>query len=564
MSHKIIIPSTHPHHQSLTDMINSFAVNHDFKRVFLSYSNTSQKHFLIIHIKDTHVPEEVQKSKWIKKALQQFHTHIFIMGEQNVGVHLRWGSLFINRHCNASTLIYKKQDHELTYPKLSEHLKKFKQFKEDYYHTQLLLDSEIQRAKENDALSMAYHLYISLFEHHIHYLEILCIGDYFSKGSISERLMRLESFLPDIKTLMLKKTETTYFIIEALHSAKEVDEQQYEFADAIAETEQRLRNLVERTFQQMKKEVKKPEQKPILIENKEVSPYEPVIDVLTKRFRIEEIFLFHQQEVYSNEKKTTVLYILLISKISKDNLFNMMEMVSKQTEGRFNVVPIAHSKAWIQDRLSEQQPFFQKVMVPEKAIYAPDFPSVIHWRTEPCSADTDEGIYYGRCSVLYEKYKLLRSQEEPLAAEGLGLILSGVFYRACPIFIYATLRYRPNDINIRILWKLCEYADPKVKNLDYLIQKLPFDFFEFINPNKNLYRNSQFLDEDTLSILDELAQGFLDILDGHLEWSFCSNIGLKIQVIKDYSKAKSYSFDSFSLVTNLHPSFNFSSAFFPT
>ena len=81
MSHKIIIPNTHPHHKRLSDSINSFAGKHDVKLAFLSCSKNSQKHFLIVHIKDTHAPEEVQKSKWIRKALVQFDTHIFIMGE---------------------------------------------------------------------------------------------------------------------------------------------------------------------------------------------------------------------------------------------------------------------------------------------------------------------------------------------------------------------------------------------------------------------------------------------------------------------------------------------------
>ncbi|MFP3834159.1 hypothetical protein [Chryseobacterium sp. SIMBA_028] len=215
------------------------------------------------------------------------------------------------------------------------------------------------------------------------------------------------------------------------------------------------------------------------------------------------------------------MYLLLISsKINNDSLFNIMQMVSKQTEGRFNVVPIAHSGAWIQEHLWEYQGFFQKVMIPENSIFQADVPTVIHWHKEQLYSDTC-AMQYRDCNELYNKYKLLRSQEELKSNEGLGLILSALFYRIGAIFPYATLGYRPNDINIRILWKLCEYADPKVKNLDYLIQKLPFDFFEFINPNKNLYRNSQFLDEDTLFILDELAQGFLDILDGHLEWSFC-------------------------------------------
>ena len=239
MSHKIIIPNSHPHHQRLTDMINSFAGKHNVLRVFLSYSKNSQKHLVIIHIKGMHASEEVQKSKWITKALEQYDTHILIVGEQNIRVHLRFGSLYINRHCNASTFIYKSEDHEFTYPELPQQLKKFKQFKEEYYHTQDLFETEIRKAKNNNSLSLEYHLYLPIFENHIHYLEILCIGDYFSRGSISERILRLEQFLPEVKAMMLKKPENTYFLIEALNSAKKADEHEDdmyvkdEFEDAI-------------------------------------------------------------------------------------------------------------------------------------------------------------------------------------------------------------------------------------------------------------------------------------------------------------------------------------------
>ena len=520
MSHKIIIPNTHPHHQRLTDVINSFAGKKNVLRVFLSYSKNSQKHLLIIHITDMHVPAEVQKSKWITKAMEQYDTHILIMGEQNVRVHLRFGSLYINWHCNASTFIYKKEDHEFTYHELPEQLKKFKQFKEEYYHTHDLFDTEIRKAKNNNSLSLAYHLYLPIFEHHIHYLEILFIGDYFSRGSISERIMRLEQFLPEVKAMMLKKTENTYFLIEALSSAKKADEHEDymyvkdEFEDAIIQTERKFYNLVQDVFHEIKKEVKKPKNKPILIENKTISHYEPVIKILTKHFRIEEIFLFNEQEVYSADQKTTVLYLLLISnKISNQNLFEMMQMVAQQTEARFNIVPIAHSKASIQEKLFLNQDFYKKVIIPENSIFRADVPAIMHWIAIDANGDTDEGIYYRLCSELHDNYKLLRSQEDQTSNEGVGLMLSGFFYRACVIFIYVTLRYHPNQINIRILWKLCEYVDPNVKNLDYLIQKLPFDFFEFLNPSKNLYRNFHFLNQQHLNILDELAQGFLDLVD---------------------------------------------------
>mgnify|MGYP003598960018 CR=1 FL=1 len=518
MSHKIIIPRTHPHHQRLTDMINSFAGKYNVLRAFMSYSKTSQKHLIFIHINDRNVPEEVLKSRWIRKALEQCDAHILIMGEQNIRVHVRFGSLYINRHCNASTLIYKKEDYEFTYPELPEQLKKFKQFREDYYNAHDLLSTEIRKAKNSSSLTMEYHIYLSLLQHHVHYLEILCIGEYFSNGSLSERLIRLEDFLPEIKTLMLKKTETTYFIIEALNSAQKADDHEDymhikdEFGDAITDTEQKFYYLVDRIFRETKKAVKKPKQK-TLIEPKEISPYEPVIKILTKHFNIEEIFIFNQQEVYSADQKTTVLYLLIISnKISNQDHFEMMQVVSQQTEGRFNIVPIAHQKAWIQERLFVHQDFFKKVMVPENSIFRADVPTIMHWVTIDANGETDEGIYYRLCSELHKNYKLLRSQEDQ-TNEGLGLMLSGFFYRACVIFIYVALRYHPNQINIRILWKLCEHIDPKVKNLDYLIQKLPFDFFEFLNPSKNLFRNFYLLQEEQLAVLDELAQGFLDLVD---------------------------------------------------
>ena len=181
-----------------------------------------------------------------------------------------------------------------------------------------------------------------------------------------------------------------------------------------------------------------------------------------------------------------------------------------------DVVPIAHSGAWIQEYLWEYQRFFQKVMVPENSIFQADVPTVIHWHKEQLYSDTC-AMQYSDCNELYKKYKLLRSQEELKSNEGLGLILSALFYRIGTVFPYATLDYRPNDINIRILWKLCEYADPKIKNFTYLIQKLPFDFFEFINPHKNLYRNFIYLRDEHFTVLDELAQSFLDLVDKQFE-----------------------------------------------
>ncbi|KQM35783.1 hypothetical protein [Chryseobacterium sp. Leaf201] len=523
MPHRIIIPDTHPYHQKLTDMMNSFAGRHSVQRVFLSCPQASRKHLIIIHLSDSTVPDDLPQSRWVKKAQKHSDTYVIILGSVDVNRHLKLGSLFISRHCNASSLIYKAENHELTYPGLPRQLKKFKRFREEYSRTCKILDTEIRRAENVNATAVAYHLYTSLFEHYLFHLELLCLGRYFLKETLNERFLRLEGFLPEIRTLMLKKTGTAYFIIDALLSAKEADEQEggmhlkAEFKEAIAGTAQQLHHLAERTFREMKKAVKHPEPSKVMIKNKEASPYQPVIDLLIRHFRIEEIYLFHQEEAYTGGQKTQVLYLLLISNtISNGQLFNMMQMTQQQTEERFTIVAVAHSKSWIQEHLWESQAFFRKVMAPENAVYTADFPSVIHWHPET-NLYTDIEIYCQHCTALYEKYKVLRSRAGSDSHEGLGLMLSGFFYRACAVFIYMRIRYHPNEIDIRILWKLCEYAEPKVKHLGYLIGKLPFDFFEFLNPSENLYKNAFYLDEETLCVFDELIKDFLILSNNRSE-----------------------------------------------
>jgi len=56
-----------------------------------------------------------------------------------------------------------------------------------------------------------------------------------------------------------------------------------------------------------------------------------------------------------------------------------------------------------------------------------------------------------------------------------------------------------------------------MKNLDYLIQKLPFGFFEFLTPSKNLYKNAFYLNEEILCVFDELIKGFLSLSEDQFE-----------------------------------------------
>ena len=64
-------------------------------------------------------------------------------------------------------------------------------------------------------------------------------------------------------------------------------------------------------------------------------------------------------------------------------------------------------------------------------------------------------------------------------------ILERVFHRAFLLIIYNKLHYRPEEkTGLRILWKLCTFAEPEMKVLHAMTRKLPFDFFDFLTKTK--------------------------------------------------------------------------------
>lgn len=216
MSTKILIPAVHPHHQRLSDMMQTVLSKYDVRSVFLSYSTDCKKHLLLIYISSSQISDEASGSNWIKKAFHQLDTQIIILGSSDITRHLRLGSLFINRFCTEHSLIYLKAGHEVSYPVLEKQLKKFKVYKNEYYHNHDLISTEVRKAENSNSLTLAYQLYHTLYEHHIYHLEFSCLGRTYYDESLDKRLLRLENFLPQIKSLFLKKTESTYYLIDAI------------------------------------------------------------------------------------------------------------------------------------------------------------------------------------------------------------------------------------------------------------------------------------------------------------------------------------------------------------
>ncbi len=515
MKEKITLPTTLPHHHQLNHLLNSLAEKAPVRHVFISHSQTSEKQVLIIHLGCSRMPDGLFSDKQIRKAFFPYGTHIILLAETDLKRHLKRGSLFLQRHCNASTLVFTSGRHELPAEDISRSLKKFRLIRQKYDFTCRLLGKEIRKAENSSSFITAYHLYTSLFGHHLFHLEFLGLGMDFHQETLDQRLLRLEPFFPEIRSFLLKKTGNTYFITEALLSAgkaeadKEYSHFRSEFREAIAIAQKQLHNLVRKTFRDIKAAVKHPDTLPkIPVKNTAVSPHQSVISILTRRFRVKEIFLFHREELICEGRTTTELYLLLIGKkINKKDLDMMQQTVSRKTGGKYSIVPVAHSARWIQENLWESQPFFRKVMQPKNAVYTSVFPTMIHWHTWEPGVCTDEEVSFQQFNALYGNYKTLRSQKQPSSAKGIRLIVKRMLHRAFLLLIYNRLHYRPDaKTDLRILWKLCIYAEPEVKSLNPIIMKLPLDFFSFLSQAGNP-------DEKVIDMQDELVKGLAELLE---------------------------------------------------
>ena len=387
MKQKIILPATLPHHRPLSQLLNSLTEKVPVRHVFLSRFQASGHPFLIIHLDCSLIPDGLYPDRQTRKAWSRYGIHLILLAGNDVEKHRVLGTLFLQRHCTASKKVFTSGKHELPGEDLSCSLKKFRQIRKRYDYTCHLLGTETRKAEKMGSFITAYHLYTSLFEHHLFHLEFLCLGRHFLQDTLDQRLIRLEPFFPEIRSFLLKKTGNTYYITEALLSAgkaetgKEYSQLRAEFREAVAIAGQKLHELVKRTFLDIRTSVKHPDLSPEPTDGTQTaSPYESVIRILTHRFPIKEIFLFRKEEAICVGRQITRLHLLLIANtITNDDLDVLAQAVLQKTGRQYMIVPMVHSAAWIQENLWESQPFFRKAMQPENAIYTAAFPTVIHW-----------------------------------------------------------------------------------------------------------------------------------------------------------------------------------------
>src|SRR5690606_24455232 len=129
----------------------------------------------------------------------------------------------------------------------------------------------------------------------------------------------------------------------------------------------------------------------------------------------------------------------------------------------------------------------------------------IHWETVRNPYYDDLGSMYNATEKMIAQYFVLREHAAPDNAEGLNAMFASAILRAFRTLIYAQFSYQPHYLSANNLWMLCLYAQPNLKKMEYLFEKLGEDaFFKSVDYNTKFNHGLSRIPEEKGRVMDEI------------------------------------------------------------
>lgn len=472
----------------ITQTLHEFTVLqlHVFRPENTAYTEV----FLLM--KDPNEAATLRARKWTGKAAELHQVQIYISYEQKAEFQLKCGNPFYQYYADPRAIVWMKGDRTeplKTHPTKKVFKKKLNLFKEKFYHDHDLLLTEAHKFHSGQMYAAAFQNYLTLFEHHVEYLENLSMGCNFFDVDLHTRLKQLIRYIPEIQKVFVMKTQQTFYLIRKMEdSIAEYDEcfVSSELFDAVKAAESQLYKMVADRFSEFNKMIsfKKSAGGSVTFIHDAVTVntgLSRAIASLVERLSPEEIYLFHQKESCSQNEteQRAVYYFLVIGEgIGNTSICDTQQSVYDQSGGSVNIVILGHSRYSLQDRLSASHHFMRDIMIPENLVYAShQYHPAVHWQHRSLEEYGDLFLYYGRMTNSINHYFTIRNSsgvENP----DLILLFSHAVMRILRVYLYCSLsRYLPNFNKMYDTWKLCVYADPSLEKTEFLFDKFPTDFF---------------------------------------------------------------------------------------
>lgn len=509
MKTKLHLPDTPLLPQPVVEQLQFLTTQRAVACLFLSTIMGSSHPCVVVLLNDETNASVWRTRKWVRKAMVNHEVTFLLFGKGEIASHLKKGTLFLDYHCRAEKAIYVAEGFSFNLPAFEMSKKPFKQLKTIFYSEMDLLTSQIRAAEKVEGYVTVFSVYTTLYGHYFYYLEWLLFGTVDNDDDIQSRLHRLCFYFPVFRKAFVKSSATTYFLLDALATVVEAEQDDLssldvDYLSSIAANERLFNAFMKTVFKQLKQGGKKKRMVVEAVAKKEPA-IEAILHLVAKHPKVEAIYEYEKRHVQSalGEKRELRYWLIVGDAIGNHQLSNWYEAAKQLTQCSVEVVPIAHSRFWIQKRLFENQLFFQKVMRDEFLIYTrePDL-AAIHWQVPYAFCAPDLAFYQRGCLALYETIQLLRTADAHVVHEGLGLLYSSLIARSCQVIIYGKLFYYPNHLPIGILWRLAELADDRVFQLRFLVGKLGFDLVKFVGCHQTVYRSGMGLKVEDLEVMD--------------------------------------------------------------
>ncbi len=507
----------------LTSKLKQLACEFPLSHIFYHPANAKEASHIVIIAKDSGDVETIESRKWIRNNKDENPIWVHISCKSKMKAELRAGNPLFAWYCQKAAIIYQnpstKECQNTDWPSFKMRLKRYTL---SYNHDRDNLLAAANRFQELDSLTGLFVSYLSVFEYDIRHLEMLYIGSSFESENLHQRIKKLISYIPVIESLFVPKNGNEYYLIFELEKANDFAEDGDEIRlneklmDSFSQVEEKLYKIVLSRLSELKAFVKSGFRKQPLTDKRELSLLDDQVTEISaqivKIHPVEEIYLFHQVQT---SLQTTYFLLLIGESLGTKTLNRIQQSVNSRFEGRYSVVLIGHSLSWIQTNLFYQQSFFIKIMKPENLMFQshPNHPS-IHWEDPFDSVNPDLEYLHSSAIKFSAQYFVLRNHSESSNTEGIFDLFSKSVLRIFRTLVYAKLSYLPNYLPAFTLWKLCIYADPELKKLEYLFEKLSGeDFFKEVNKGNHFHHDLSRLTEKQLLVMDEILNTLLEELN---------------------------------------------------
>ncbi len=470
--------------------------------------------------------ERIESRKWIRNGRDKSNALFHIISQGKMDFEYRAGNPFVACYCRRSAIIYQNPEaKECPETDWITFKKKFKKYRESYYHDHDILLSEANRFQKLGSLTGMFLSFLNIYQYNIRFLEILCIGHAFDSIDLHERIKQLAHSVPRIEGVFVKKSGKEYYLVAELEEAKEVAEGGDEtrlndsLYESIAEAELKLHKLISTRFSELKRQIKSNIRAEAVKEaefkgqttgeNKELSQL--ISQIVTIQV-VEEIYLFHQTQ---NPGSTTYFLLLIGERLGTEPLSRIQQSVTAKSENKLTVVLLGYSRIWIQSNLFCHQAFFKKVMIPENLKFqSPQNHPSIHWEKPYTPEFPDLDHFYHASVKIAKQYFVLRENSDKDNTEGIGDLFGKSLLRILRTLVYSKLSYLSNYLPAFSLWKLCVFAEPELEKLEFLFEKCSGEhFFRELNNHNRFHYGISRLNEEELLTMDEILQLLMQKLE---------------------------------------------------